>query len=169
MTFARKRMLLGRKPGGASSFSANYAIPSRFLKEIKPGLLTGYHQKSEDLSSAGHNASFDPQSSTPRLAQRTGKDQELHDSFPSHSTRSYEQNPKLSARAIQMSDTAHGAKDSEPFEHLQVGDVVQHTKFGIGQVTQIIGEKDKELYNVDFKTAGKRLLDPRFAKLIKIS
>jgi DNA helicase-2/ATP-dependent DNA helicase PcrA len=68
-----------------------------------------------------------------------------------------------------MSGTAGGAKREEPFEHLKVGDLVQHVKFGIGQVTQVIGENEKELYNVEFKTAGKRLLDPRFAKLIKLS
>jgi hypothetical protein len=50
-----------------------------------------------------------------------------------------------------------------------VGDLVQHNKFGMGQVVQIIGEKNKELYNVEFKEAGKRLLDPRFARLIKMS
>lgn len=56
----------------------------------------------------------------------------------------------------------------EPFEHLVVGDMVQHSKFGTGTVVQVIGEKDKELYNVEFGSE-KRLLDPRFAKLIKLS
>jgi DNA helicase-2/ATP-dependent DNA helicase PcrA len=55
------------------------------------------------------------------------------------------------------------------FERLVVGDAVQHVKFGVGKVVQIIGENDKELYNVEFETAGKRLLDPRFAKLVKLS
>lgn len=55
------------------------------------------------------------------------------------------------------------------FEHLQIGDVIQHTKFGTGTVVQVIGEKDKELYNIEFEGMGKKLLDPRFAKLIKLS
>ncbi len=60
-------------------------------------------------------------------------------------------------------------EDSEPFEHLKVGDTVQHLKFGVGKVTGVIGEKDKELYNVEFGGgAGKRLLDPRYAKLTKL-
>ena len=54
------------------------------------------------------------------------------------------------------------------FEHLAVGDVVQHAKFGTGKVVSVIGEKDKELYNIEFDEAGKRLLDPRFAKLVKM-
>ena len=65
------------------------------------------------------------------------------------------------------SNAAHAPKIE--FEHLQVGDMEQHTKFGTGKVLQVIGEKDKELYNIEFAEANKRLLDPRFAKLIKLS
>ncbi|HEY9772402.1 MAG TPA: UvrD-helicase domain-containing protein [Planktothrix sp.] len=54
------------------------------------------------------------------------------------------------------------------FEHLAVGDTVQHPKFGTGRVVSVIGEQDKELYNIEFDEAGKRLMDPRFAKLIKV-
>ncbi len=43
-----------------------------------------------------------------------------------------------------------------------------HAKFGAGVVSQVIGENEKELYNVEFPEAGKRLLDPRFAKLVKL-
>ena len=35
----------------------------------------------------------------------------------------------------------------------------------IGTVTQVIGEGDRELYNVEFESAGKRLMDPRFAPI----
>ncbi len=65
--------------------------------------------------------------------------------------------------------TAHSAEINAPvaFEKLSVGDKVQHAKFGVGTVVQVIGEQDKELYNVEFDEAGRRLLDPRFAKLIK--
>lgn len=67
--------------------------------------------------------------------------------------------------------TAHSSEINAPvaFERLSVGDKVQHAKFGVGTVVQVIGEKDKELYNVEFDEAGRRLLDPRFAKLIKTS
>lgn len=169
MTFARKRMLLGRRPGASGSFSANYAIPSRFLKEIKPGLLTGYYQKSADPAISSEDANSDSLVSWPRSSRTMAKDKDVDNSFRSSFNRSGSTNSHTSSRPIQMSGTAHGAESKEPFEHLKVGDIVQHTKFGIGQITQIIGEQDKELYNVDFKTAGKRLLDPRFAKLIRIS
>ena len=61
------------------------------------------------------------------------------------------------------------AGPAETFEKLSIGDSVQHVKFGTGKVVQIIGDKGKELYNVEFEGgAGKRLLDPKFAKLIKL-
>jgi DNA helicase II / ATP-dependent DNA helicase PcrA len=59
-------------------------------------------------------------------------------------------------------------KPTANFERLSIGDGVMHAKFGVGKVTQVIGEGDKELYNIEFQTAGKRLLDPRFAKLVKL-
>lgn len=55
------------------------------------------------------------------------------------------------------------------FERFVVGDQVMHTKFGNGKVVAVIGENDKEMYNVEFEEAGKRLLDPKFAKLVKIN
>jgi DNA helicase-2/ATP-dependent DNA helicase PcrA len=54
------------------------------------------------------------------------------------------------------------------YERLKVGDKVMHAKFGYGEVVQVIGDKEKELYNVVFPEAGKRLLDPRFARLVKV-
>jgi hypothetical protein len=64
-------------------------------------------------------------------------------------------------------DAGLPAPADNSFEHLAVGDTVQHPKFGTGTVVQVIGDQDKELYNIEFLEAGKRLLDPRFAKLIK--
>jgi DNA helicase-2/ATP-dependent DNA helicase PcrA len=55
------------------------------------------------------------------------------------------------------------------YERMNVGDTVQHAKFGLGKILQVIGENDKELYNIEFQSSGKRLLDPRFAKLTKLN
>jgi len=162
MTFARKRMTMGRNANGSSGFSTNYTIPSRFLKEIGAGLLSGYYpapsgaEKSSSSSSYEREPVRDENESTfapkPR-AMRT-------DRMPVR-------REATNSDAAIKSMTTFG--DAEPFEHFKVGDVVQHVKFGVGQVTSIIGEKDKELYNVEFKQSGKRLLDPRYAKLIKMS
>lgn len=49
------------------------------------------------------------------------------------------------------------------------GDKVEHAKFGKGEVTQIMGSGQKVLYSVKFPDIGNtKLLDPKFAKLIKL-
>lgn len=60
-------------------------------------------------------------------------------------------------------------KEEVKYERLQVGDKVSHVKFGEGKVVQVIGEGEKQLYSVEFPGEGKRLLDPKFAKLIKLA
>ncbi|MBI2995510.1 MAG: UvrD-helicase domain-containing protein [Candidatus Melainabacteria bacterium] len=51
---------------------------------------------------------------------------------------------------------------------LSVGDKVEHAKFGIGVVEQVFGQGQRLLVNVDFKKCGKKLLDPKYAKLVKL-
>ena len=48
------------------------------------------------------------------------------------------------------------------------GDKVQHEKFGSGIVEQVLGKGEKALLNIHFNNHGKKLLDPRYAKLIKL-
>jgi len=143
MTFARRRMMLGRNPSSSGYFSTNYTIPSRFLKEISPGLLAGYYP-----SPSGNEGS------EAVISRQRTRDDSWHDGHFSKG---------------QSLKSAQSFSQAEAFEHLKVGDVVQHSKFGVGEVTAIIGEQDKELYNIEFRGSGKRLLDPRYAKLIKIS
>lgn len=54
-------------------------------------------------------------------------------------------------------------------QHLfNVGDKVMHERFGTGIIEQIFGEGHKILLNVGFEKHGKKLLDPRYAKLVKL-
>ena len=55
------------------------------------------------------------------------------------------------------------------YEKLTVGDRVNHVKFGIGTMIEVIGDEDKELYVVKFAEWGEKRLDPRYVKLVKIS
>lgn len=51
----------------------------------------------------------------------------------------------------------------------KVGDRVSHAKFGEGTVSQVLGDGEKAIYSIQFDTiAGKKLLDPKFAKLDKV-
>lgn len=77
--------------------------------------------------------------------------------------------PRYASSNPRENDAMRPPGPADVFEKLEVGDAVQHVKFGTGKVIQIIGEKGKELYNVEFEGGGgKRLLDPKFAKLIKL-
>lgn len=62
-----------------------------------------------------------------------------------------------------------GTPEVVEFERMVVGDIVQHAKFGVGKVEQVIGEGNKELYAISFGEPGKKILDPKFAKLIKLT
>jgi DNA helicase II / ATP-dependent DNA helicase PcrA len=154
LTFARRRMMMGRSTGG---FTSNYTLPSRFLKEISAGLLAGYYP------GPGGSGSGTPQTAPVEEARSPVRAQRL--SNPPERFNKRQESDEYSDSQFQFAKEPQG----ESFEHLKVGDVVQHSKFGIGEITAVIGEKEKELYNVEFKGAGKRLLDPRYAKLIKIS
>ncbi|HEY9869390.1 MAG TPA: UvrD-helicase domain-containing protein [Candidatus Obscuribacterales bacterium] len=161
LTWARRRMLFGG-PG-----NIGYTIPSRFLKEIRSDLLQGYYPSPETPVPP----SFDrPGSTTARSAWQAagaGKGGQAPGSPGAAPRRAM----RLAAEDYPGQLAVSPARRQEPvnFEHLSVGDVVQHGKFGVGKVLQVIGEKDKELYNIEFETAGKRLLDPRFAKLVKLN
>lgn len=51
---------------------------------------------------------------------------------------------------------------------VSVGDPLHHNKFGKGTLLNIIHGNGVPLLHVEFENAGKRLLDPRFAKLVKL-
>jgi len=62
--------------------------------------------------------------------------------------------------------SAAAPEHSAPLNLLKVGDRVSHAKFGEGTVSQVLGEGDKAIYSIQFDAiAGKKLLDPKFAKL----
>lgn len=219
MTLARKRTMIGR---GFSSggFSSSYTIPSRFLKEIKPGLVTGYYPGGEErMETPGQKGGFGGQSkydsnfgsnnnrdfdddnggrygrkshydgggskygggggyggggnsyggnksggSGNKFAQRR---MEANNLGPNARPDSF-----TKPRAMRLNAPGGNAQPEEKvveYEKLNVGDKVQHVKFGLGEVVQIIGEGQKELYDVLFEGQTKRTLDPKFAKLIKLS
>lgn len=165
LTYARKRAAFG----WATGFS-NFTIPSRFLKEISPQHMTGFYPSPETPAN-DQKEDYDPWDES-NWAQKKTKP------TPSQTGRASSP-PPVKPRAFRQQTPPKpfsftGSKPKEevpaiPFERLCVGDKVQHVKFGIGEITQIIGDKDKELYNVDFKAEGKRLMDPRFAKLVKLT
>lgn len=216
LTLARKRRMLNK-----GSFNTTYTIPSKFLREISPGLLAGYYPQPQDApqaqpyefadpamswnndynernSMSGRNGDFgnnnaaagggarnsyygrsgfggqggssrdqrtDGASGVPARprAMRPGDTAGNGNVISSSPTRNRQENIRVQIDARPPSPADNS------FEHFTVGDTVQHAKFGTGKVVQVIGDNEKEIYNIEFEEAGKRLLDPRFAKLVRIT
>ncbi len=97
-----------------------------------------------------------------RDAGRAGYDQRRE------ALRAYSDNRSGGGRPGSPQEPQQGPPPSN-HERLVIGDVVQHAKFGVGKVIEVIGEGDKELYKIEFDADTKRLMDPRFAKLIKLT
>lgn len=190
LTFARRRMMFGSGSYGGPSAT----VPSRFLSEINSECITGFTPDPEsafradygmpDVSApyggggSGYRQSEKPSQGGYRQAEKPapksyGKPrwQQEDDGITSPKPVPAEKKRVLSRTAPDGERTITDKAGITPasFERLSVGDEVMHTKFGVGKITQVIGEGDKELYNVEFQSAGKRLLDPRFAKLVKLN
>lgn len=56
MTLARKRSMVGRGFSNQGAFSSTFTIPSRFLKEITPGLVSGFYPSGEEELRRAPNA-----------------------------------------------------------------------------------------------------------------
>lgn len=85
-------------------------------------------------------------------------------------------NVKVKPRPGQEASSSSEGRDSIQSTEAKVkgefaeGDIVSHDKFGKGTVKQVLGSGNKVLYNIDFEEQGiKKLLDPKFAKLIKVN
>ena len=174
----------------SGSMSTNYTIPSRFLSEISPELMSGYYpdpesrlarqQSWQEMRAAESGSAFADPDATARSgsarAASSGKAPARQSQYPGAGQRAATGSagarpalPGIRTGGPDQDRLSSAGERAPDFEHLSVGDVVQHSKFGLGKLVQIIGERDKELYNVEFETAGKRLLDPRFAKLVKLN
>ena len=53
-------------------------------------------------------------------------------------------------------------KEKKPFK---AGDMVEHDKYGVGEVVKVINYANRSLLQINFKEVGKRLLDPDIANI----
>ncbi len=139
LTHARRRRVFGQ---------SEFAVPSRFLEEAPRELLQGYYGQS---STNERKSSF---------AKDTSDNDWIDD------TAHWDDNGS-SPKSSGSSFIRRPAKPSSHKIEFNVGDTVKHGSFGTGKVLQVMGSGEKILYNIDFE-GRKKLLDPRFAKLIKL-
>lgn len=152
LTHARRRRVFGQ---------SEFCIPSRFLEEAPRDLLIGYYGQS---NSNERGSSFSKKNETSH-----GVDDTSHwapsikgaASFYDESRFNHERNSSFKQKQIESRAVNNNFKIE-----FKVGDSVKHAKFGEGKVLQLLGSGEKVLYNIDFN-GMKKLLDPKFAKLIK--
>ena len=183
LTYARRRMVFGE---------LKYGVPSRFLTEIPPDLLTGsYSLDSEASMQASYGQSprggfqrggskgeesWNSRKTGGATAGSTNSGYKLEgerwgssSSVPAGKTAS-DGKIKLPSTLGYSAKPEAASKPLAPLTVYAVGDRVSHATFGEGAIVQVLGQAEKVLYNVQFdKLSAKKLLDPRYAKLTLIS
>jgi DNA helicase II / ATP-dependent DNA helicase PcrA len=136
-----------------------YSTPSRFLKEVPPALMAGTYSLDEE-SRYGDEGTY---------RRKVFGKSEYNDDEPRRgysSSRFEDDEPPVSSIRPKVRPAGEPSLKIPPPKLLSPGTRVRHAKFGDGTVEQVIGEAEKAVYNVKFDTiAGKKLLDPKFAKL----
>ena len=144
-TYARERRLFGLR---------EFAQVSRFIEEASKEHLSGFYggldEKVQD------NRFHIPKKNIKRKYSEYEIDELIEHEGVTNVTKIIKDDKSYKPQAISY----------KPL--FNVGDKVHHEKFGAGVVEQIFGKEEKQLVNVNFESHGKKLLDPRFAKLVKI-
>jgi DNA helicase-2/ATP-dependent DNA helicase PcrA len=128
--------------------------PSRFLKEVDPAFLTfprnGEKEQARKPETGGKQY-FREEPQSYRFENATSKPDRLK---------------KIVAApaALSQQGTFEGVKAGD----LSVGDLIEHERFGKGEIVSIEGQAPNTTATVDFVTEGKKKLLLRFAKLRKV-
>lgn len=165
LTHARRRKVFGQ---------SEFSIASRFLEEAPRDLLIGYYGQSSNndrYSSFSKDDDFgiddtshwsdSSNAKIPKVAKRGIRGSA---DFYDDSSYNRERNFGNSVKARRL-ENAKPINNSFKVE-FKVGDIVKHAKFGEGKIIQVLGSGEKVLYNIEF-AENKKLLDPKYAKLIK--
>ncbi len=144
--------------GGGSSYgggsSSGYSR-ERFSDSESYGSRSSSGKSSGSRSSGGGYGGYSQPSGNPNVSPH------LRNRTPASARKSTPgELPIVGSSRPQPSPTAAAFK---------VGDRVAHAKFGEGTVSQVLGDGEKAIYSIEFDTIpGKKLLDPKFAKLEKV-
>ena len=155
LTHARRRRIFGQ---------SEFAMVSRFIEEAPREMLQGYYGQSssnEQHSSfspgfTGTNKGYSREAFTDDVAPQAG-----FQGSASYYDQGRSQDARAQMRRMKPVDNSFKVEFAQ-------GDRVKHAKFGEGSILQVLGSGEKVLYNVDFNGV-KKLLDPKFAKLIKLN
>lgn len=158
-THARRRRVFGQ---------SEFSMPSRFLEEAPREFLVGYYGQSSSnaMHSRFQNEFLDDSSWSSSHIEESWGDGSANTGFKPKATAK----PGFRSASEFYDDSSYGKKpvDKSFKIEFKIGDKVKHAKFGEGKVLQVLGSGEKVLYNIEFGGV-KKLLDPKFAKLIKLN
>ena len=147
-----------------------FDAPSRFLKDIDPQYLKVENNTSADDYVPRKN--FQPRESRFGNVQQSAQSKPKSvlkpiTSAPTPSASAA--TPSTSAVAPSASEVAHSASASSQSVSLpgglRIGSVVEHSRFGIGEVKHLEGTGDNAKATVEFRNLGTKQLLLKFAKL----
>ncbi len=140
LTCAQNRFRYGRM---------EYDTPSRFLRDIDPSLLRVEGVGLSEISASSSRSGF-----SSRPAPRTQNPRPVATQFMA--------DPK--PRLVPVRHETPRPQSAIGDIGLQVGNVIEHQRFGIGKVLQIEGSGENAKATVSFKNAGTKQLLLKFAK-----
>lgn len=145
-TFARERRIFG---------SSEFSEVSRFINEAPKECLTGFYGGLDE------KVKNDKKFVSKRGIKRKISEYESEELINQEGV----QNVTV-IRKLTPDNKTEEVKDYKSIFNL--GDKVEHEGFGKGTIEQVFGEGAKQLLNINFEGHGKKLLDPKYAKLIKL-
>ena len=164
LTFAKMRFRYGKM---------EFSQPSRFLRDIDVKYLKP--QQNDDFVPRQKATSFSGQwgeSSAPRFTSRSSDyGQPRRSLFPTEEKPTSRPAITPVARNLKRvsSVTPSASNSSNTAAALQVGQLIQHDRFGIGEVKKVEGTGDNAKATIEFRNAGTKQLLLRFARFKVIS
>lgn len=147
LSFAKSRFRYGKM---------EFSSPSRFLRDID----TCYLDLPEE---SGISSQIDERANYFRNQQRerqVASPQDMPSKQPDRTDQPMTQRPLKRVGALSPS----ASRSSAPITDLQVGQMIEHERFGIGEVMKIEGEGDNMKATIHFRNAGDKQLLLRFAR-----
>ncbi len=184
ITRAEKRCLLSYAKSRFRFGKVEYGMPSRFLKDIDKGYIEGTDSLSSSFMVGTSRQSLWNSSDTPRflntrttqttqIPQRvttapiSQRRQQIHKASGISETSSrktiittHEATPSSPRRLV----SANAAGGATRVAQLSPGQIIEHERFGVGEVIKVEGTGENTKAHIRFKNAGEKQLLLKFAR-----
>ena len=184
ITRAEKRCLLSYAKSRFRFGKVEYGMPSRFLKDIDKGYIEGKDPLSSSFMMGTSRQSLWNSSDTPRflntrttqttqIPQRvttapiSQRRQQIHKASGISETSSrktiittHEATPSSPRRLV----SANAAGGATRVAQLSPGQIIEHERFGVGEVIKVEGTGENTKAHIRFKNAGEKQLLLKFAR-----